>query len=296
MLSALPPVALAALGVLLLCGMDAIIKHLSATNGVLAITFGRYLFGVAAAALIWQGAGRPRITLEMLRAHAFRGFLIVCMATLFFWSLRVLPLAEAITLSFIAPLLIPLFAWGVLGERPRPMNIAAGVAGFAGALVALWGAPPATQSPLHAWGVAAVLTSAALYAWAIALLRARADRDGAPVVGLLQTLIPCALVAAPAVALSPLPRTVDLPWFALMGLLGATGWYVLIKAYARAEAQRLAPIEFTALLWASLFGFLVFHETPRPQVYLGAAIIIGACLFAVWEERRGRSVPATPAD
>jgi len=294
MLNRLSPVALAALGVLLLSAMDAVIKHLAVSHSVVAITFGRFLFGTGAAALIWNGAGRPPITAEMLRAHALRGALIVVVASAFFFSLSVLALAEAVTLAFVAPLLIPLAAWAVVGERPKARSLMAGAVGFVGALIATQGAPDTTQSPLHTLGVIAVFTSAAAYAWAIALLRTRADKDGAPVVGLLQTAIPCVLVAGPAIALSPMPPLADLPWFALMGTLGAGGWYLLINAYGRAEAQRLAPLEFTSLLWATSLGFIFFRESPRPQVYAGAALIIAACVFAEWSERRRAMGPQTP--
>lgn len=292
MLQRLSPVALAVIGTALLCVMDAVIKQLSATNSALAIAFGRYVFGAAAAGAIWNAAGRPAITLEMVRAHTLRGFLIATSAFCFFYALGVLELVEAITIGFLAPLLIPFAAWLVLGEKPRATSVGAGIVGFIGALVAASGAPIEQQSPERLTGIAAALTAAVTYAFSIALLRQRADRDGAPVVGLMQTLLPMAIVAGPAVALSPLPPVEDLGWFFVMGTLGALGWYVLIKAYARAEAQRLAPIEFTALIWASAFGFLFFDEVPRVQVYAGAALIIAACLFAAWEEQRTRPAPA----
>lgn len=294
MLLRLSPVALGAIGVLLLSAMDAAIKHLSATNGVLAIAFGRYLFGALAAFAIWQGAGRPRIDAEMIRAHFFRCVLIVIVAVTFFYSLSVLPLAEAITLAFVAPLLVPFFAWAVAGERPRTVSLAAVGLGFAGAVVALQGAPPADENPQRLSGVIAVLVSAAAYAWALALLRTRADKDGAPSVGMLQTAIPCLITAGPAIALSPMPALPDLPWFALMGLLGASGWYLLIIAYGRAQAQVLAPLDFTGLIWASAFGYFLFNEVPRTQIFLGAALIVVACLYAAWDERRTAPGPQTP--
>lgn len=292
MLSRLSPVALAVIGTALLCVMDAVIKHLSLSNGALAIALGRYVFGAIAAGAIWNAAGRPKITMEMVRAHAFRGVLIATSAACFFFALGKLELVEAITLGFLAPLLIPFAAWALLGERVRLVSLGAGIIGFAGAAIAANGAPLEQQSHERVMGIAAALTAAVTYALSIAMLRQRADKDGAPVVGLMQTLLPMAIVAGPAIALSPLPPLADLPWFFAMGILGAIGWYLLINAYARAEAQRLAPIEFTALLWATLFGYLIFNETPRPQVYAGATLIIAACLFAAWEERRSRIAPA----
>lgn len=292
MLSRLSPIALAAIGTALLCVMDAVIKHLSLTNGALAIALGRYVFGAIAAGAIWNAAGRPGVTMEMLRAHALRAVLIATSAWCFFYALGVLELVQAITLGFLAPLLVPFAAWALLGEKPRPTNLAAGVIGFIGAVIAANGTPLGEQSHERLLGIVAALTASVTYALSIAMLRQRADKDGAPVVGLMQTLLPMAIVAGPAIALSPMPPIGDLPWFLVMGTLGATGWYLLINAYARAEAQRLAPLEFTALIWATFFGYVVFEEVPRPQVYAGAALIIAACLFAAWEERRSRLTPA----
>lgn len=292
MLTRLSPVMLAVLGTALLCVMDAVIKHLSVTNGALAIALGRYVFGAAVAGAIWNAAGRPAITLDVLRAHALRGVLIATSAWCFFFALGKLELVQAITLGFLAPLLVPFAAWAILGEKPRPTNVAAGVVGFIGAVIAASGTPVTELSSDRMAGIAAALTASVTYALSIAMLRQRADKDGAPLIGLMQTLVPMAIVAGPAIALSPMPPLMDLPWFFLMGVLGAGGWYLLINAYARAEAQRLAPIEFTALIWATLFGYALFNEVPLMQVYAGAALIIAACLFAAWEERRARIAPA----
>ena len=76
-------------------------------------------------------------------------------------------------------------------------------------------------------------------------------------------------------------------WFFLqLGALAAVFMYLMAQAYSRAEAQQLAPIHYTELLYASVIGFVIFHETPRVQIYLGATLIIAACLWAAYDERR----------
>lgn len=266
--------------------MDATIKHLSLTNPVVLVAFGRYLFGSLFSLGIWNHAGRPRISGEMWRAHSLRGVVIAACATTFFWALTVLPLAEAVTLSFIYPLLAPFVSRLILGERVRPASVAAAAIGFAGVLVAMLGAPPAEQSPQHGLGVAAVLISAGLFSLAMVLLRARARTDGAAIVGLMTSIVPGVILIGPAIAFSPPPDLRQLPEFLLLGALAAAFMYLMARAYARAEAQQLAPIHYTELVWASLIGFLVFHETPRPQIFFGAALIIAACLYTTFEERR----------
>lgn len=282
----LPPALVLVLAIMAGASMDATIKWLAQTNHVLLVTLGRYVFGTLFSLVIWMHARRPAITAEMWRAHGVRGFVIAGTATTFFWALTVLPLAEAVTLSFIYPLIVPFVARLMLGEPLRATSIACAGVGFGGVLLAMQGAPSAEDSPQHGLGVAAVLVSAVLFSVAMVLLRDRAQRDGAPIVGLMTSVIPAIIVAGPAVAFAPPPEWSTWPAFVLMGALAAVFMYLMAKAYARAEAQQLAPIHYTELIWASVIGYVVFHETPRPQIFVGAAVIIGACLFAAYDERR----------
>ncbi len=275
-------------GIALFSGMDAVIKQLSLTEHTFVVAVGRYLFALPFALLIWHRAGRPAVTREMWRAHGVRGAVMAGSATLFFWALSVVPLAEAITLSFIAPLIVPFLAAAMLGERLRLANVAASAIGFAGAAIAVLGGDGAGSAPgrhpeLYHWGVAALVVFSAGYALSVVLLRARAGRDGSAIVGVLGTLIPGVLVAGPALAFGEVPAAANLPLFLLMGALGAVSMWMLVEAYARAEAQTLAPLEFTALPWAAVFGAAFFGEVPGAALWVGAAIIIGACLWSGWK-------------
>ena len=284
--SSFPPALVLTAGIMAGSLMDATIKHLAMTNHVLLVAFGRYLFGALFSAMIWWRAGHPAITREMWRAHGLRGFVIATCAVTFFWALSVLPLAEAVTLSFIYPLLAPFVARVILKESIRASSVICALVGFAGVIVAMQGAPTNAESPQHDLGVAAVLISAAFFSIAMVLLRERAQKDGAPIVGLMTSLIPGLILLAPTVAFATPPLLSDWPFFLLLGALAAVFMYLMARAYARAEAQQLAPIHYTELLWATVVGFVIFHETPRVQIYLGAALIIAACLWAAYEERR----------
>ena len=83
-------------------------------------------------------------------------------------------------------------------------------------------------------------------------------------------------------------------WHAVLGAaaLAFASLMLLSWAYARAEAQYLAPVEYTALGWAVLFGIIVFHEPVRPLTIVGAAMIIAACLYAA----RRRSAPVADVE
>jgi S-adenosylmethionine uptake transporter len=262
-LSVLSPALILVLAITAGSAMDATIKYLTQTNAVLIVTLGRYVVGAMFSLVIWFQSGKPAVTPEMWRAHALRGFVIAGCATTFFWALTVLPLAEAVTLSFIYPLVVPFVAWIALRERVRPQSLVAALIGFTGVIIATQGAPSVEQSPQHAQGVAAVLTSAALFSIAMVLLRQRAQTDGAPIVGLMTSLFPALIIAGPAVALSPPPHWADWPLFLLMGALAAGFMYLMARAYAKAEAQVLAPIHYIELIFATIFGIVIFHELPR---------------------------------
>ncbi len=282
----LPPALLLVLAIAAGSAMDATIKHLAQNNHVLVVTFGRYLFGTLFSLLIWFHAGRPRITIDMWRAHGLRGFIIAACAVTFFWALTVLPLAQAVTLSFIYPLIVPFVAWFMLGERVRAPSMLAAALGFVGVLLATQGAGEQARSPQYALGVAAVLVSASLFSFSMVLLRARAQTDGAPIVGLMTSLVPGVIIAGPTLAFASPPHLEDWLGFLQLGALAAVFMYFMAHAYAKAETQRLAPIHYTELLWASIIGYVIFREAPRPELYLGAALIITACLFVAYEERK----------
>ena len=266
-----------AAGIGALCLMDAIVKHLAQSVDVPVITLGRYVTGTILALGVWQWQGRPPLTRAMLPLHLARGALIASMAFAFYWALQTLPLAEAITLSFIAPLIVPSMASLFLGERMQPRYLAAGALGFVGVLVTVQGAPSFDGDRLIALG--AVLYAAVAYAGSMVLLRARAASDGATVVTLMGSVIPMLLLSPVAIGAQPVDA-VTIGWLFAMGAVGNIGMQLLSRAYARIEAQVLAVMEFTALGWGALYGWIFFAEPVRPQIWAGAAIILAACLWA----------------
>ncbi len=280
------PFLLYVVGIAFFCAMDAIMKHLVSQHSVLVATLWRYVAAVLFILPFWWREGRPAIRGAMLPANLLRGAMIAASAVLFFWSLTVLPLAEAVTFAFVAPLLIPPLASLLIGERLEPGSVTAGAIGFLGVLVAL-GADPRTLAPERLLGVGAVLLSALTYAVATVITRLRAARDGPSLLSLFGAAVPIALlvplVAWQVPAEAWLPRGIDWLWVGLAGLFGAVALQLVTRAYARAEAQVLAPFEYTALLWAALFGWAIFAEPMSLRTMAGAAIIALACL---WQARR----------
>ena len=277
------PFLQAAAGVAALCALDAAVKTLSLSYAVGYAVLGRYVFGTLFGVVIWWWQGCPTLTSAMLPAHLLRGGLIAVTAFLFFFALTRLGMAEAITLSFIAPLLIPPLAQVLLGEKMRGPVVIAALVGFGGVLITVQGAPAFDGARTLA--LAAILGAAVTYSLAAIVMRARAASDGATLLTLTGAAIPM-LLLSPAAIGAPLPTWEALGFAAIAGLFGNLGIQLLARAYAGAEVQALGVLEFTALPWAAMFGWLCFDQAVRPQVWVGAVVICAACL---WSSRAGRT-------
>lgn len=276
-----------AVAVALGASLDATIKHLGAQTPALMIAFLRFVAGSFVAAGIFVATGLRRVRAAQLRFHAGRGLVIVVSATSFFYALTVMPLVEAVVIGFLAPLFVPYVAWIILKERPGPDSLAAAIAGFAGAALALMGPPPAAADfPDRGLGAIAAFVAVLGYSLQLVLLRQRAGEDGPALTTLLANVFPALFLAGPALALYPLPPIEAAPWFALLGFFGAGLWLLMAWAYARAQADVLAPLEYTALIWSAAFSLVLFNEPPRPQAILGGLVIAGACLWLGWRRSR----------
>jgi S-adenosylmethionine uptake transporter len=291
-------IALGLAGVALLAALDGVGKHLLRYEDALTVTWVRHLSALPFALLIWWGAGRPPVRADMWRPHVLRGVVIAVTSLSFFAALALLPLAEVVLLVFVAPLLMPFVAWAMLGERVRGLSLVALGLGFAGVVVTGAGAfDPASGTPdRQLAGIALALLAALTYALAMVMLRQRASRDGAALVGVFAVAVPGALLTAPLLVAGSWPQAGLAGWYLLFGACGAGAMWCLARAYALAQAQVLAPLEYSALIWAGLIGWLVFAEVPRAGLWLAAPLILAACaLTALGQARAPASGPGTAA-
>lgn len=260
--------------------MDGVIKALAARYPVFQVTFLRFAFGlvVATAALAAARPGLP--SRDTVIANAWRAALAVVTASTFFFALAELPLAEALVLTFLSPMFVALFGVLMLGERPDRHIMVALAAGFAGVLVVVSGQFGASGQVRSLAGVAAALVSAVCYAFGLVLLRARAQRDPMTYIVFFQNIGPALILSPAAYAVWQPPTLPDLALFALIGALGVGGHFLLTSAFARAEAARLAALEYTALIWAALLGYLLFAEVPTLGTVMGTVLIVAGAIVA----------------
>ena len=274
------PFAVATAGIALFSGMDAVMKQLTLAIGVYNAIFWRQLAGALFGGVAFFGTRSRWPAKAVMRIHLIRGAVSALMALLFFWGLARVPLAQGVALAFVAPLIALYLAAIILKEQIARRAIVASLFGFAGVLVILTAQAGGKAGPEALQGSLAILLSATLYAWNIILMRQQAQVAGPLEIAFFQSAIVscCFLLGAPFLAVPP-------PLAELDSVLGAAALafaslMLLSWAYARAEAQYLAPVEYTAFVWAVLFGVLIFAEPVRPLSILGAAMIVAACLFA----------------
>ncbi|WP_260926589.1 DMT family transporter [Novosphingobium sp. 9] len=273
-------------GIATFSGMDAAIKSASLAVGVYSALLGRNILGTLLTLPLWLAAGRPMPTLAvLLRVHAFRALLTSAMAALFFYGLVRLPMAEGMAISFISPILALYFAAAMLGERIRPRAIWASLLGILGVVVIASGRLGTGHADVESLkGVIAILLSATFYAANLAVQRKQALVAGPVEVALFQnlgvTLI--FLVFSPFLWTMPQPGT----WADILAAaaLATAALMLLSWGYARAEAQVLVPIEYTAFLWAALLGWLMFDERVDSLTIAGTVLIVLGC----WVGTRGK--------
>ncbi len=287
------PFLAALTGVGFLSLMDAFMKTAALAAG--AYSAAVFRSGIAAAIIIpvWLGAGGRWPGRTVLKLHLIRGTVSGFMALSFFYALTKLPIAEAIAISFIAPLIALYLAAILLGEQIRRGAIVASILGLAGTIVIVGGRLGAAQHDIETLkGLSAILFSALLYAYNFIIIRQQALVSSPVEATVFHSGVACAvlLVFAPWFLVIPAPAA--MAGIALASILTLMGALLITWAYARAQAQALVPMEYSGFLWAALFGWLFFREPVTGTTIAGTMLIIAGC----WTAVRGppKSAASTP--
>ncbi|EAQ04147.1 putative membrane protein [Pseudooceanicola batsensis HTCC2597] len=268
-------------GVACLCINDAIAKTLAVHYAPVQILFLRNLLALPGALVIAVAMGGTA-ALRSYRpmAHVLRGALWLGAAALFFTSLRHLGLAEATTLIFAAPVFITALSAMWLREEVGWRRWSAVLVGFAGVLVVVRPGSDAFQA-------ASVLPVAAAVLYAVLMIGARWVDPRESVWTLMLYLVGAGALLAGLVSpffWTPV-RGEDAALFIAIAIFGTAGITMMTQAFRFAPAPVVAPFDYTALLWATALGWLVWRDVPDLATYLGAGIIAASGLFIVFRER-----------
>ncbi len=264
--------------------MDALAKWLGATYAVSQIVFFRSLFGfIPVAVVTWREGGLSSLRTKRPWMHFLRGFFILGALYFYFLGLKYLHLAEALAIAFTAPLFMTALARPVLGEKVGLRRWSAVIVGFIGVLIMVRPDPENLQlEALY------ILFSAFCFALTGLTTRLLARTETSAAIMLYSTLA----LFLPMAALMPFawitPDWLSLGLFFTMGIFGGLGLLLLTTAYRNAPASVIAPFEYSAMIWAVLFGWIGWKQFPEPSVWYGAVLVAGAGLYIANREARLR--------
>lgn len=206
-----------------------------------------------------------------------------------FYAFSVLPLAQVYAIIFASPLIITVLAIPVLGETVRIRRWMAVLVGLCGVLVVL--RPGSTDLTL---GHAAALVAAVGGSTAAIVVR-KIGAEERPVVMLLYPMVVNFIVMAILLPFVYVPMPIE--HLGLLGLTAALAWIagrMIITAYQSGEAAIIAPMQYSQIIWASIYGFFFFGETIDAPTTIGTAIIIASGLYIVLRESRSGASANTP--
>ena len=272
----------------ILPGIDVIAKHLGQAGiPILQIVWARLALGALITLPFAAKAGPLRPDRPPL--HLFRALFLMAATFLFFSALKFLPIADALAIFFVQPLVLTALSPLVLGETVGPRRWGAVAVGFAATLIII-------RPGIGAFNPGALLALGAGTSLALYFLLTRKVSGTAPaIVTTFQTNAIGGLICSVAV---PLVWHVPTPgeWTLFVALAGIAnlGHWLIVKAYDHAEASLLAPLAYTEMVTATLFGLIFFGDFPDGWTLLGVAILIGCAIVVSTTRPPELSLPETP--
>lgn len=278
-------------GIALLSGMDAVVKiQVTQDTSVLHILAIRSYLIVLAMLLFYALRGQ----LQQLRPvrkgqQAMRSLLGIAAPLLFFMGLRYLPLTDSVVVFFTSTLAVTFLSAIVLGEKVGMHRWAAVVIGYIGVVIAM---RPSGEGQLL--GYALAFGGSLFYAYLFLSGRylSKTETVSSLVffynlgVGFTSTL----WILFVATELLVMPEKPVLLGILAISVLALSGHYMMTLAFAKAEVSLIAPLEYTAIVWAIGFDYLLWQIAPLPSTILGATIIIGSGLYVMHRERYRKSL------
>ena len=272
--------AVAVVGIAMFSIMDALMKGLVLALGAYTTLLWRSVAGTVLSGALYVARPRARMTRAALKVHVLRAGVSTVMAVTFFWGLARIPMAQAIALTFIAPLLSLFLSAPMLGERIARSTVVASSVAFVGVVVILVGQWRADLGPVALEGTLAVLASAFFYAFNIVLMRRQALVAEPVEVAFSQSALVTLLLALGGPFFADVPAWSHVPLLVAAALLAVVSLLLLAWAYARSDASHLSTSEYTSFLWAALLGWLIFDEHVTAFTLAGAACIVVGCALA----------------
>jgi len=266
------------------------VKDLSERYPVYEVTFFRNFFAIIPVAIMLA----PRRSWGMLRVrrvsgHIWRAVISVVGMVLGFLSYHLMPLADAVAISFMSPLVVTALSVPLLGERVGIHRWSAVIIGFAGVLVIV-----NPSRGMFTPGVVVAICGAIASAVAAITIRQLNRTDPPLTIVFYFTVFSTVLTALPLPFLWIMPSGSDWGLLVLMGLTGGVGQYLMTRAFGLAPAAVISPFNYSGLLWATLMGWFLWNDVPQTHVFVGAAVVIASGIYILLRETRKQALRLTP--
>ena len=262
--------------------MDGFAKYLSSTLPVLQITWSRYFFTVVIVLPIMFIFFRKNLTwTEQPKLQLVRGILLFCANVLFFYSISIISLAKALTLAFIAPLIVTALSPFLLGEKVGFRRWAAVIIGFIGSLIVI--RPGFVELNLAS---IAALGTGILYGFYLIVTRKLHNSDS-PLLTLLLTGVVGAILGSMIIPTVWVQPTIT-EWYMMfaIGFFASIGHFFLILSLKYADASKLAPFGYFEIVTNIIIGYYFFNNFPDNWTFLGLLIIILSGVYVFRRETR----------
>jgi len=269
----------------LFTAMDALAKFLVQDYSLPQVVWARFVFHMLWLIVILRAAIVPLIRSGNLKLQLLRSAALLLTTLLFFSGLQTTPLATASSIMFLSPILVTVLAIPLLGEQVGVRRWLGVLTGFLGALIIV--RPDASGVAIgHLFLIAAAFSNS-LYQIITRQVRAYDQ----PMTSLFYSgLVGAVLTSAAVPSYWTVPDLSGWMLFIAVGLLGALSHFCLIRAFRIAPAPSVVPFSYSSLLWATLFGFLLFGALPDRWSLLGAALMVASGLYIYHREQIRQSV------
>ena len=262
--------------------LDGSAKWLVGSMPVIMVVWLRFaMHALIGGAVLLPLTGAALFKTRHLRWHVLRALMFTAMTGINFWALQYLQLTVTSSIFFTVPILIALMSAAILGERLDRGRWIAIVAGFCGVLFIV----RPFSAAFHPAMIASML-NAALYAVFMMMTRRLAAYDSPATIQYLPAVGAAILLAPFALAAWEWPDTwVEWTVACLLGVLGASGHYLLALAHRYAPSSVLSPFLYQQVIYMALFGYFVFGDVPAPAVWAGSAVVVASGLYLFYRER-----------
>jgi drug/metabolite transporter (DMT)-like permease len=258
------------LGWMMLPVMDGFAKYLSADLPVLQITWARYFFTVAfTLPVMFFFYNKQLIWSDKPKLQILRGLILLCANISFFYAISIIPLAKALTLAFVAPLIVTAFSPMLLGEKVGFRRWTAVIIGFVGSLVVIRpGFMEINLASLSALG------TGVMYGFYLIITRKLSTSDNPLLTLLLTGLVGLVAVSGIMPFIWVNPNSSQWSMMAGIGVFACIGHLFLILSLKYADASKLAPLGYTEIIPNVIIGYYFFGNFPDNWTFLGLAIIV----------------------